>query len=33
MAHAEMGGFPANRVAQNRKVISPATAETKVTIV
>lgn len=27
MAHAEMGGFPANRVEQIKEVISPVTAE------
>lgn len=27
MAHAEMGGFPANRVEEIKEVISPVTAE------
>lgn len=27
LAHAEMGGFPANRVEQIKEVISPVTAE------
>jgi hypothetical protein len=28
-AHAEMGGFPANRIEEIRNVISPVTAEKK----
>jgi hypothetical protein len=28
--HAEMGGFPANRIEEIRNVISPVTAEAKV---
>lgn len=29
MQHAEMGGFPANRIEEIRNVISPVTAEKK----